>query len=336
VPRSARWGGYLATAVGVLVVLVVAGAFLLVRSGRGGTNVSPAVAADARVVLSAPPGTPAPAVGRAADIVRRRLQAAVPGARVSVVEGGIVVSAPPAARGEILALAAPGVLAFYDWEGQVLAPNGKTLASQLPSPNPMVLAISQGYGSSAPGQLGAGCVPLGQALALAAKAGAGRPHRIEYLGSLRLRVPVGYTVLQAAGPSPGRASDGYFVIREHPALAGGELVDPRASTDPNIRVPDVEFGFTAAGKRDFHAVTRAIARRGEQVSSPGQTLNQHFALALDNRLLSVPFIDFKQYPNGITGDNGADVIAGPTSQSARNLAVVLRYGPLPVNLTAAG
>jgi preprotein translocase subunit SecD len=57
---------------------------------------------------------------------------------------------------------------------------------------------------------------------------------------------------------------------------------------------------------------------------------------LDNRLISVPSIDFKQYPDGIGGKDGADISGDLTRQSAKDLAILLRYGPLPVQLTAAG
>src|SRR5581483_4236343 len=124
-------------------------------------------------------GAPPSVVARSADILRRRLQAAaIPGAQVSVADRAIVVTAanaPPGTRSRIVALSAPGALAVYDWEGQVLAPNGRPVASQLPSPSPALMDISQGNGSVPPGTLGAGCVPLQQVLALARRAGAGRP-----------------------------------------------------------------------------------------------------------------------------------------------------------------
>src|SRR5438270_308539 len=82
----------------------------------------------------------------------------------------------------------------------VVATSGKSVASQLPSPSPAVMDISQGNGSAAPGQLAAGCVSLRQALALARSAGAGHPRRTEYLGRLGLSVPTGVTILQAASP----------------------------------------------------------------------------------------------------------------------------------------
>ena len=65
-------------------------------------------------------------------------------------------------------------------------------------------------------------------------------------------------------------------------------------------------------------MTQAVAARGSRVSSPGQTLQPgHFAIGLDNRVISVPFIDFKQYPDGINGDQGADIAGcSPPSQPA--------------------
>jgi SecD/SecF fusion protein len=342
-PRATRRpsaGGYLAVAAAVLVVIIVAGVFLLARgSGGGGANPSPPAAAGARVVFSVSGDASPAVVERSAKILRERLHAAVPGAQVSVINRRIVVTPPNSnagVRSRILALAAPGVLTFYDWEGQVLAPNGKSVASELPSPTPAVMEISQGSGSAAPGQVGAGCVSLKQALALARKAGAGRPRTTEYLGRLRLSVPIGYTVLQAASTGPGQSSDGYFIVRGFPGLFSTDLTNPKASTDPNSRIPDVQFGLTAEGRRGFEAVTRSVARRGAQVSSPGQTLTQHFAIALDNRVISVPFIDYRQYPDGVPGDNGADISGNFTTRSARDLAILLRYGSLPVILRAAG
>ena len=198
------------------------------------------------------------------------------------------------------------------------------------------LDISQGNGSSAPGQLGAGCLPLAQALALADRLGAGRPRRTEYIGALRLRVPVGYVVIEAAGSPFGRPTDGYYVLRALPTVGQDMITNPRQSTDPNTGARDVVFDFTASGRRYFAAVTATIARRGAAVSSLGNTLNQHFAIAVDNQLITVPYVDYKQYPDGISGSDGADITANFTKRSAQDLAILLRYGPLPVPLTATG
>ena len=68
----------------------------------------------------------------------------------------------------------------------------------------------------------------------------------------------------------------------------------------------------------------------------GHTLNQHFAIVLDDQLITVPFINFEQYPDGINGDHGADISGNLTSQSAADLAILLRFGPLPADFRAAG
>ncbi|MBV9471367.1 MAG: protein translocase subunit SecD, partial [Solirubrobacterales bacterium] len=96
--------------------------------------------------------------------------------------------------------------------------------------------------------------------------------------------------------------------------------------------PDVTFGFSSNGKSAFQNVTAQIARRGGLVSGLGQTLNQHFAVALDTQLITVPYIDFKQYPDGINGDNGADISGSFTISTAQDLANELRLGALPINL----
>lgn len=82
------------------------------------------------------------------------------------------------------------------------------------------------------------------------------------------------------------------------------------------------FDFTPRGVTAFQSVTAAVARRGSEVSRLGETLNQHFAVALDNTLITVPFIDFKQYPDGITGDRGADISGDFTARSAKDVAIL--------------
>ena len=129
------------------------------------------------------------------------------------------------------------------------------------------------------------------------------------------------------------AAADFFVLKNHMSLLGSDITNPRSSID-SASNPDVKFGFSATGKHEFRSATSAIAHRGKFISRLGQTLNQHFAVALDNKLITVPSIDFKQYPDGIIGDHGADITGGFTAQSARDLATMLRFGPLPINLMA--
>jgi hypothetical protein len=155
-------------------------------------------------------------------------------------------------------------------------------------------------------------------------------------------VPQGTVVLQASGPSAGpsfassRPTARFYVLRDHGSLSGGAITHPQQSTDQSGD-PDVSFGFTASGEKQFEQATAAIAHRGA-VQSPvgGPQQDQHFAIAVDGQLISMPSIDFKTYPDGITGGGGADITGGFTRHSAQDLAILLRSGPLPVSLIAIG
>jgi len=48
--------------------------------------------------------------------------------------------------------------------------------------------------------------------------------------------------------------------------------------------------------------------------------------------VTVPEIDYTQYPDGITGGSGADITGGFTTTSATTLANELRLGALPIKL----
>ena len=150
-------------------------------------------------------------------------------------------------------------------------------------------------------------------------------------------VPQGTVVLQAANPSaseqvkPGSPNAEYFVLKDNVALSGTDITNPQPSTDQSGS-PDVSFGFNGTGQSAFQKVTGQIAHRGANVSLGGNTFDQHFAVALDNQLVTVPQIDFKQYPDGIIGGGGADITGGFTSQTASDLATQLRLGALPINL----
>ena len=330
-PRARRGPtalGYLATAAAVAVVIVVVSVFLLAH----GSNPVPTPAAGNGVTVTFtastidPHAQLGPAIDRSVVILRERLRTVAPGIRVERDGIEIVVTAPTAnaARARILGFAAPGRLEMFDWEANAITPNGKTVASQLASQNAAALEISQGSGSAAPGDPGAGGVPRRQADALAAK----RPGSAVVLAT---------APSVALGASAVPASARFYVLANLlPALSNRDIAHPKEVRDPNAGGPDVTFGFTSAGAVAFRALTKRVAERGQRLSSPGQTFNQHFAIALDGRLISVPYIDFKAYPDGITTQNRANISGGFTTQSARDLATILRYGPLPARLTATG
>ena len=80
-------------------------------------------------------------------------------------------------------------------------------------------------------------------------------------------------------------------------------------------------------------MTRTLAERGSRRVGvvPGNA-NQHFAIVVDDQIVSVPYIDFRQNPEGIDGSTGSQIQGGFTIASARQLASILGSGELPVAL----
>lgn len=132
-------------------------------------------------------------------------------------------------------------------------------------------------------------------------------------------------------PKPAAPSTRFYVLKDDVALFGDGITSPETSTDAGGD-PDLEFDFTPPAATRFTRVTAAIAKRGAAVSRPSLKLFQHFAVALDDVLLSVPEIDFDVYPDGIPAGQGAEITGGFTAASARDLALELRLGELPVDL----
>jgi SecD/SecF fusion protein len=161
--------------------------------------------------------------------------------------------------------------------------------------------------------------------------------RAEYTGTQVLHVPNGVQVLQASPnnfsswPKYGSPGAGYYVLRDQVVLRGDQISNPQSSTDQD-GAPDVTFGFQKNGANIWQTVTGRIAVRGKLESPPGQQYFQHFAIALDNQLISVPRIDYTQFPDGIPSDNGSEITGGFTSTTAAQLATQLRLGALPVSL----
>jgi SecD/SecF fusion protein len=72
-----------------------------------------------------------------------------------------------------------------------------------------------------------------------------------------------------------------------------------------------------------------LARRGQNTYAGGDRIAaaQHFAIVLDNRLVSVPYIDFQQNPDGIDARNGSEIDGGFTASSAQHLVDRLNQRP---------
>ena len=115
-------------------------------------------------------------------------------------------------------------------------------------------------------------------------------------------------------PSIDAAEQGQFYILEKAAVVTGEeLVDAQPDFDQNGR-PAVSFRFNPTGARKFGTYT------AENIGSP-------FAIVLDGEVISAPVIQ-----GHIPGGSG--IITGSfTVEESTNLAVLLRAGALPAELT---
>src|SRR4051794_7177574 len=162
-------------------------------------------------------------------------------------------------------------------------------------------------------------------------------------GAHFVKVPEGYIIVQAesdAGDkaSVAAASDAYFILKDDPALRGTDIKNPEQNTYSGAGgtgQPNVTFDFTSAGRKKWQKTTREIAQRGQAALLPGsdpRAVANHFAIVLDNKLISVPYIDPQQNPDGIDGANGSEISGGFTIKSAQQLANLLKTGALPIHL----
>ena len=124
-----------------------------------------------------------------------------------------------------------------------------------------------------------------------------------------------------------------------PQMSGDDLKlsGTRADFDTQTGQPIVLMQFTSDGAKKFHDITREEAQRGRRLynASGGQgdpqLYNQNFAIVLDRELITAPSIDFEQYPDGITGGQGAQITGIGSTSEAKQIALVLQTGALPVN-----
>ncbi|HEX2087084.1 MAG TPA: hypothetical protein VHF89_15495 [Solirubrobacteraceae bacterium] len=278
------------------------------------------------------------------DRIRARdVDATVRATGADRVELAVADRSPERARDTIATLTAVGRVAFYDWEGNVIGPAGV--------PSPEDVAVTGGVRA---GQ--AGSLSLHDAVERARRRPAADDGDNTHAGLWYLvdraaeevegpfRTQAEARDRRAAGQriahvQPGtvllRAEDGggWFVLEDDPALGNQHLVDPRQRVDPRADgEPIVTFDFTDDGRRRFEAVTRELARRGAGAQLPGASpleSAQHFAIALDEEIITVPYVDYEAHPDGIDAENGSQIQGGFTVESAQALAALLRAGPLP-------
>jgi preprotein translocase subunit SecD len=244
---------------------------------------------------------PSDAAEQTADVMRQRLAASgIDGAQVVVSSNGeLAITAPAAARSDVTALTRPGRIAFYDWEGSVLGPRG--------TPAPTDASVT---GGSDPGR--AAAVTKAEAEARAARQPAGR-------------------VVRAA-----HGADAWFALGGEPALTNADIAHAQPAIVQAANQPIVAIELTPRGQTAFTTLTRELAHRGRARAADGVSdleVVEHIAIVIDDRIVSMPFVDFRQAPNGLDGSLGAQIADELTPQAARELASILTTGPLPATLS---
>jgi SecD/SecF fusion protein len=279
----------------------------------------------------------------------------------------------PAAAAKLIGKTA--VLQFYDFEADLTGPSVSgglqkvpvataSLYDLLNAPETRALADkatpSQWYLFDANHRVIAGPVPTKDKLPTLEEAQ--KKQKRTFKGPAEvLRVPQN-TIVVSCAPSAGNClsakqitgNKAFYLLKHRlpdkennggiPEMTGTDLKlsGTRADIDPNTSQPVVLMQFTGHGKKVFHDITRREAQRGSlacQGASSQQDIQrcaQHFAIVLDGEIQSVPYIDFKRNPDGIPGDNGAQIdMGGGSLGDAKKLALVLQTGALPVQFTTA-
>ncbi len=117
---------------------------------------------------------------------------------------------------------------------------------------------------------------------------------------------------------PGAPGSDYagatIAVRRLGGIRGDSLTDAQASFDPQTNEPVVTITFDSTGSRRFADLTT-------------QNVNRQFAIILDDEVLSAPNIN-----EPILGGT-AQISGGFTTEAANALAISLRSGALPVDLT---
>jgi preprotein translocase subunit SecD len=130
---------------------------------------------------------------------------------------------------------------------------------------------------------------------------------------------VGQTADPNADPGPGNMlvedaeePGAFYIVPRRPTVSGENLVDASGGFDQDGQ-PAVNFRFDTTGARQFGDYTR-------------QNVGRIFAIVLDDKVISAPRIR-----EPILGGSG--IISGSfTTESANELAVLLRAGALPAPL----
>lgn len=118
----------------------------------------------------------------------------------------------------------------------------------------------------------------------------------------------------------GNSTDQWFVVTSEPVVTGSMLTGAQTGFDSNNR-PKVDMQFNDEGAQAFAQVT---ARMAETAQITGE--DQRLAIVLDGEVASAPRVQ-EEIPDG-----RAEITGRFTQEEAKNLALVLQTGALPVEL----
>ena len=165
------------------------------------------------------------------------------------------------------------------------------------------------------------------------------PKKVVYLSAPAGSLIASCDASKSCIPTPATPGTYWYLFQQKDpnlVLKGSELTSVKQDFDPQTGGPIVTFNFSGKGRTQFHNITAQLATDGKthfQVAGAGaQPANyfQHFAVVLDNRMETAPYIDFQQNPDGISGDNGAEIGNIGSVGAAKDIALVLQTGSLPV------
>src|ERR1043165_419350 len=125
------------------------------------------------------------------------------------------------------------------------------------------------------------------------------------------------TVILPAKPRRGEQEGGFRIVSRIPVVSGTDIRSADPGNKPDTNEPIVNFYLTAAAGKKFAAFTAAHSKDSADPSN--------LAIVLDNRVITAPSINSQINDSGI-------IEGGFTTESAKDLAMLLRSGALPASL----
>lgn len=135
------------------------------------------------------------------------------------------------------------------------------------------------------------------------------------------KVPQGTEIVHWS-TTAGNASDQWFVVTARPAVTGADLTGAQQTYESTTNAPKVDMQFDKVGAEEFAAITKALADRAAILGK-----DQLLAIVLDGEVESAPRVQ-NEIPDG-----KAEITGHFSLAEARDLALVLTTGSLPLKLT---